>query len=57
MSQPTAYAVSLIAAAIVWRTVGAMTRLTASDGHELDAYEVHPDGAAASIVIVQEIFA
>jgi carboxymethylenebutenolidase len=33
-----------------------MTRLTASDGHELDAYEVHPDGAAASIVIVQEIF-
>ena len=33
-----------------------MTRLTASDGHELDAYEVHPEGAAASIVIVQEIF-
>ena len=33
-----------------------MTRLTASDGHQLDAYEVHPDGAAASIVIVQEIF-
>jgi carboxymethylenebutenolidase len=33
-----------------------MTRLTASDGHELDAYEVHPDGAAASVVIVQEIF-
>jgi carboxymethylenebutenolidase len=33
-----------------------MTRLTASDGHELDAYEVHPDGASASIVIVQEIF-
>ena len=33
-----------------------MTRLTASDGHELDAYEVHPDGAASSIVIVQEIF-
>jgi carboxymethylenebutenolidase len=33
-----------------------MTQLTASDGHELDAYEVHPDGAAASIVIVQEIF-
>jgi len=26
-----------------------MTRLTAADGHELDAYEVHPDGAAASI--------
>ena len=33
-----------------------MTRLTASDGHELDAYEVHPDGATASVVIVQEIF-
>jgi carboxymethylenebutenolidase len=33
-----------------------MTRLTASDGHHLDAYEVHPDGASASIVIVQEIF-
>lgn len=33
-----------------------MTRLTASDGHEFDAYEVHPDGAHASIVIVQEIF-
>ena len=33
-----------------------MIRLTAADGHELDAYEVHPDGATASIVIVQEIF-
>lgn len=33
-----------------------MTRLIASDGHELDAYEVHPDGATASIVVVQEIF-
>jgi carboxymethylenebutenolidase len=33
-----------------------MTRLTSSDGHELDAYEVHPDGASASVVIVQEIF-
>jgi carboxymethylenebutenolidase len=33
-----------------------VTRLTAADGHELDAYEVHPDGAAASIVVVQEIF-
>jgi carboxymethylenebutenolidase len=31
-------------------------RLTASDDHVLDAYEVHPDGAAASVVIVQEIF-
>jgi len=38
------------------RSVSEMTRLTASDGHELDAYEVHPDGASASIVIVQEIF-
>ena len=33
-----------------------MTRLTASDGHQLDAYEVHPDGATAAVVIVQEIF-
>lgn len=33
-----------------------MIRLTAGDGHELDAYEVHPDGAKASIVVVQEIF-
>jgi carboxymethylenebutenolidase len=31
-------------------------RLSASDGHEFDAYEVHPDGAGAAIVIVQEIF-
>jgi carboxymethylenebutenolidase len=31
-------------------------RLTANDDHELDAYEVHPDGAAAAVVIVQEIF-
>ncbi len=31
-------------------------RLTASDDHEFDAYEVHPDGATASVVIVQEIF-
>lgn len=31
-------------------------RLTAADGHEFDAYEVHPEGAAASVVIVQEIF-
>ena len=31
-------------------------RLTAADDHEFDAYEVHPDGAAASVVIVQEIF-
>lgn len=33
-----------------------MIQLTAADGHVLDAYEVHPDGAAASIVIIQEIF-
>jgi carboxymethylenebutenolidase len=33
-----------------------MTRLTARDGHELDAYEIHPEGASASIVVVQEIF-
>ncbi len=30
--------------------------LTASDGHTLDAYEVHPEGAKASIVVIQEIF-
>ena len=33
-----------------------MIRLTAVDDHQLDAYEVHPDGAVASVVIVQEIF-
>jgi carboxymethylenebutenolidase len=33
-----------------------MTQLTASDGHILGAYEVHPDGATASVVIIQEIF-
>ena len=33
-----------------------MIQLTASDGHTLDAYEQHPDGARAAIVIVQEIF-
>lgn len=33
-----------------------MTTLTATDGHELDAYEVCPDGARAAIVVVQEIF-
>ena len=32
------------------------TELTAADGHECSAYEVAPDGAAASVVIVQEIF-
>lgn len=33
-----------------------MIRLTATDGHQLDAYEVHPHGVRASVVIVQEIF-
>lgn len=33
-----------------------MIRLTAGDGHELDAYEAGPADAAAGIVIVQEIF-
>ncbi|MXV91232.1 MAG: dienelactone hydrolase family protein [Acidimicrobiia bacterium] len=33
-----------------------MIRLTAADGHELDAYEAGPADAAAGIVIVQEIF-
>lgn len=33
-----------------------MTQLIADDGHRLDAYEVHPEGAAAAVVIVQEIF-
>lgn len=30
--------------------------LEASDGHRLSAYEQRPDGATASVVIVQEIF-
>ncbi len=33
-----------------------MIRLTASDGHELDAYEAGPADATAGIVIIQEIF-
>ena len=33
-----------------------MIQLTASDGNRFDAYEVHPVGAAAAVVIVQEIF-
>ena len=33
-----------------------MTTLTAADGHSFDAYEVKPDGATASIVVIQEIF-
>ena len=35
---------------------GDMTELTAADGHTFGAYEAHPDGAGAAIVIVQEIF-
>lgn len=30
--------------------------LEASDGHQLGAYEQHPEGAKAAVVIVQEIF-
>lgn len=37
-------------------TIGSHVQLTAADGHTLDAYEVHPDGAGAAIVVVQEIF-
>ncbi len=33
-----------------------MATLLTVDGHELDAYEVHPEGAVASVVIIQEIF-
>ncbi len=33
-----------------------MPTLVAADGHELDAYEVHPEGAVASVVVIQEIF-
>lgn len=33
-----------------------MTRLTATDGHVFDAYEVHHDNARAAVVVVQEIF-
>jgi len=33
-----------------------MIQLTAVDGHMFDAYEAHPDGATASIAIIQEIF-
>lgn len=35
---------------------GESTRLTAADGHVLDAYAVRPDGARAAVVVVQEIF-
>ena len=33
-----------------------MIRLTADDGHELDAYDAGPAEAAAGIVVIQEIF-
>ena len=33
-----------------------MVQLTAADSQELDAYEVHPDGATAAVVVIQEIF-
>ena len=33
-----------------------MIRLTADDGHDLDAYEAGPAEAAAGIVVIQEIF-
>jgi carboxymethylenebutenolidase len=33
-----------------------MMKLTAADGHEFDAYEVHPPSATAAIVVIQEIF-
>ena len=33
-----------------------MIRLTAGDGHELDAYEAGPSDAAAGVVVIQEIF-
>jgi carboxymethylenebutenolidase len=35
---------------------GRTIQLTAGDGHTFDAYESHPDGARAAIVVVQEIF-
>ena len=33
-----------------------MIELRADDGHILEAYEVHPEGAGSALVIVQEIF-
>lgn len=33
-----------------------MARLTATDGHVFEAYEVHPHDARAAVVVVQEIF-
>lgn len=33
-----------------------MLELTTADDHTLAAYEVHPEGATAAVVIVQEIF-
>ena len=31
-------------------------QLRASDGHSLDAYEAHTDGASAAVVVIQEVF-
>ena len=36
--------------------MGRMIKLTASDGHTLDAYQAGPDDAKNGLVIVQEIF-
>ena len=33
-----------------------MIEITSADGHVFDAYEVRPDSAKASVVVVQEIF-
>lgn len=33
-----------------------MTKLTAADGNGLTAYEVAPEGASSSVIVVQEIF-
>ena len=36
--------------------MGMMIELTAADGHRFGAYQAGPDGAAKSLVVVQEIF-
>ncbi len=36
--------------------MGSMVTLTAADGHTLSAYRAGPEGAAKSLVVVQEIF-
>lgn len=33
-----------------------MIELTSADGHVLDAYESHPEGATVGLVVIQEIF-